>query len=224
MPATPDPREHGTTYPLLGSLVVLLLLAPLVPDVASRGFVMDVFLTGVVFGAFWLVHRDRRRLWTVGIAGTVAVALVWTARATGSVPLLVAAFAGFGAILVHIMLTLLRLVLRARRVSFDSVSGAIAAYLILAWAWACAFAVVELVAPGSLEIGGEPLALDAHPLETTIYFALTTQTTVGYGDVVPIHPLARNLAVLCAVSGQMYVAVLVAALVARFVADDVREG
>ena len=50
-----------------------------------------------------------------------------------------------------------------------------------------------------------------------------TQTTVGYGDIVPVHPLARNLAALCAVSGQMYVAVLVAALVSRFVGTGASE-
>jgi hypothetical protein len=89
--------------------------------------------------------------------------------------------------------------------------------------WAAAFGLVELLAPGSFRGGGVPVIADAHPLESMLYFALVTLTTVGYGDIVPVTPLARNLAALCAVSGQMYVAVLVAALVARFVAHQSRE-
>ena len=220
--ATPSPGEHGTTYPLLGSLVVVLVMTPFVPDGVSRGFVLDAMLTGVVFAAFWMVHRDQRRLSVVLSGGFASVALVWAARAARSDLLLAAGLATFGATAAYLMLNLLRLVLRARRITLDSVSGAIAAYLLLAWVWACAFALVELLSPGSIHSGGQPVARDAHPLETMIYFALVTQTTVGYGDILPVHPLARNLAALCAVSGQMYVAVLVAALVSRFVAEDQR--
>ncbi len=46
-----------------------------------------------------------------------------------------------------------------------------------------------------------------------LYFSFTTLTTLGYGDITPVHPLARNLADLEAVIGQLYPATLLARLV-----------
>ena len=46
-----------------------------------------------------------------------------------------------------------------------------------------------------------------------LYFSFSTLTTLGYGDIVPLHPLARNLANLEAVIGQLYPATLLARLV-----------
>jgi hypothetical protein len=51
-----------------------------------------------------------------------------------------------------------------------------------------------------------------------MYYSFVTLTTLGYGDVTPVHPFARTLAYLEAVIGQLYVAVLVASLVGRHVA------
>ena len=55
---------------------------------------------------------------------------------------------------------------------------------------------------------GEPGELAA-----MLYFSLTTLTTTGYGDIVPIDPIARSLANLEAVLGQFYLAITVARLV-----------
>jgi voltage-gated potassium channel len=48
-----------------------------------------------------------------------------------------------------------------------------------------------------------------------LYFSYVTQTTMGYGDLTPATPLARSLATLQAIAGQLYLAVLVARLVAE---------
>jgi hypothetical protein len=46
-----------------------------------------------------------------------------------------------------------------------------------------------------------------------IYFSFVTLTTIGYGDVVPLHPYARGLANVEAIIGQLYPATLLARLV-----------
>jgi Ion channel len=46
-----------------------------------------------------------------------------------------------------------------------------------------------------------------------IYFSFVTLTSTGYGDIVPIHPIARSLANLEAIIGQLYPATLLARLV-----------
>lgn len=46
-----------------------------------------------------------------------------------------------------------------------------------------------------------------------LYFSFVTLTTVGYGDVLPVHPVARSLAMLEAVTGPLYLTILLARLV-----------
>ena len=56
------------------------------------------------------------------------------------------------------------------------------------------------------------------------YFSFVTLTTVGYGDISPVSPAARTLAWVEAVTGQFYLAVIVAGLVSVLVAKGKREG
>ena len=57
-----------------------------------------------------------------------------------------------------------------------------------------------------------------------LYFSLVTLVTLGYGDIVPVTPLARMVAAFEGVVGQFYVAAVVAMLVGRFIAQAIEEG
>jgi hypothetical protein len=64
-----------------------------------------------------------------------------------------------------------------------------------------------------MQIGkGEPTAV--------LYFSFATLTTLGYGDIVPVSAIARTLATLEAITGQLYLAVLVARLVGLHIAES----
>jgi hypothetical protein len=87
--------------------------------------------------------------------------------------------------------------------------GGIAAYPLLGVAWAEAFALLEALRPGSFS-GAVGLAEGGRGW---FYFSFVTLTTVGYGDILPVHPAARSLAMLEAVTGPLYNAILLARLV-----------
>lgn len=50
-----------------------------------------------------------------------------------------------------------------------------------------------------------------------MYFSFVTLATLGYGDIVPRSDVARSLAIIEAVAGQLYLAVMVARLVSIYV-------
>ena len=109
--------------------------------------------------------------------------------------------------------------IQSEQVSADTIYGGISVYLLLALTWSTLYTAAEYVAPGSIMVGGVALS-DAYPNTSrlwdgpeTIYFSFVTMTTLGYGDMVPVSPVARMCAVLQAVLGQLYLAVLVARLV-----------
>ena len=60
-----------------------------------------------------------------------------------------------------------------------------------------------------------------YPYHMYIYYAFITMTTTGYGDIVPLTPVARSLAVFISVTGQLYVAVVIALLVGKYITQQV---
>jgi hypothetical protein len=93
------------------------------------------------------------------------------------------------------------------------IQGATAAYLLIAMAFALAYFLLEFMSPGSFHFLGGSISLDSQSWRVFYYFSITTLTTTGYGDITPIHPIARNLAMAEALVGQLYPAILLARLV-----------
>jgi hypothetical protein len=105
---------------------------------------------------------------------------------------------------------------RNRVLTTDSISGAVCGYLLLGMAWGVLYSMLDTVWPGSFEVGSR-LAAQVQAYHSRIhlftYYSFITLTTVGYGDVTPVSASARTCAWLEALTGQFYLAVLVAGLV-----------
>jgi len=102
-------------------------------------------------------------------------------------------------------------------VTVHRIQGAVAVYLLLGIIWAFAYDLVELQIPGSFQAAQSTL-----PHSALVYFSFTTLTTVGYGDINPVHPLARSLANLEGLVGQLFPVILIARLVAMEVEFKMR--
>jgi len=114
----------------------------------------------------------------------------------------------------------------ALTLTFDSILGAVCGYLFLGLGWAVLYVLIEGFQAGSFEIspklvtGGE----HAHPLPHVLtYFSFVTLTTVGYGDISPVSPATRTLSWMEAITGQFYLAVIVAGLVGLLAAKGKRD-
>jgi hypothetical protein len=116
-------------------------------------------------------------------------------------------------LLLYFSVTILSYVLSASRITMDKIFAAICVYLLFGYAWTFAYAIVEEVHPASfVALSGTPQQYVDRVLEMC-HQSFMTLTTVGYGDIVPRSSAARTLAGLEAVTGQIYLTVLVARLV-----------
>jgi hypothetical protein len=97
-------------------------------------------------------------------------------------------------------------------VDSEHLFAALDAYLLVGLIFGVSYATLDLVAPGSF---GSASASNLS-VGRGIYFSFVTIATLGYGDIVPLSDLARGLAMVEAVAGQMYMAVLVARLVSAY--------
>jgi len=123
------------------------------------------------------------------------------------------------AVLFLILLLLVR-VFRKGPVSGSRLQGAVAVYLLMGILWAHAYVIFNRDHPNSF------VANENTPPTVAgwTYFSFVTLTTVGYGDITPKVPGARMLAVGEAIAGQMYLAVMLARLVALQVAGSTENG
>jgi voltage-gated potassium channel Kch len=98
-------------------------------------------------------------------------------------------------------------------VTWSRIQGGVSAYLLLGLVWASAYQLIEQLHPGSFRFASRPENVEQLSGKL-VYFSFTTLTTVGFGDVVAVHPFARSLAIAEALVGQLFPAILIGALVA----------
>lgn len=142
------------------------------------------------------------------LAAPVALGLLWSGEAAGAIggseyhaPLFVAAAWVAGV-----------RVVQADRADEDAVVGSICVYLLASLAFAALYAALAHWEPSAFSFGSPP-PKDALFGEF-LYFSLVTITTLGYGDVTAVHPLAQGLTCLEAVFGVLYPAIVVSRIVA----------
>jgi hypothetical protein len=161
-------------------------------------------------------------LWVVSLLGSLLASLpvaqmpgsqrLWRIVDTATnLPLLALVVAG-----------ILRFAFAERRPSVDGIFATVAAYLLIAVLFAQAYALAVEIDPSSFNLPGDLAPQDRQG--SLVYFSFVTLATLGYGDVLPLNDTVRNLAVVEAVVGQFYVAVIVAVFVGLLVSQRDRPG
>jgi hypothetical protein len=143
-----------------------------------------------------------------------------------------------GAFLGYAIVVMLRFIFTSRQVTFNTVCASLCIYLLLGLVWALGYSVVHRLDPAAFYTsvpasdGFLQLRVGKGQSSGVLYFSFVTLTTLGYGDIVPTSPIARTLASLEAITGQLYLTVLVARLVGLHISEslspsqapDVNEG
>ncbi|HKA78054.1 MAG TPA: ion channel [Pseudolabrys sp.] len=113
---------------------------------------------------------------------------------------------------VTLNIVIARAVFAPGRVNLHRIVGAILLYLVIGFTFVAMYCFVALMVPDAFT-GLKPLADNLGVASNFGYFSFVTLTSVGYGDIVPVHPFARGLANIEAIIGQLYPATLLARLV-----------
>lgn len=195
---------------LFYTLLITLGAAPLLAALHFSTNGLQVLLTLSLLTALLGVPGQR---WRAGLMVLAAIAVGLRAAPTASIGGGVAS----GALAVACVLALLaaasalRFAMSSPTVDAEHVYAALSVYLLAGLIFGVVHWTLEQTWPGSIvDTGAAP---GAFPLSTAIYYSFVTLATLGYGDVVPRTEMARGVAVLEAIGGQLYVAVLVARLV-----------
>jgi len=172
---------------------------------------VETALIAALAAGVWSMRGDHR--WhTTRLSLLAAVLLLFAVRLWVTHAGLDLVWLGF--VIVYLVLTTwsaMRLVLFSGPVDWNKIIGSFCIYLLLGIVWATLYMMLAAYRPGAFN--GLPASSLHETFPNLLYFSFITLTTVGYGDITPISPLASFLAFMEAIIGQFYLTVLVASLV-----------
>ncbi len=194
---------------LLICLVSLFVLRPFLEGYVRLKLLMDIFITFLLISGACAVSRNRMTF-IIGLSLAVPAVLVqWASYLlTQNLPVMAARL--FNLIFfAYVAVVILNYVFKEKKVTPDLIYGAICVYFLIGLVWGMGYSLLEFYHPVSFDFGDT-----THPDMTQfIYFSYVTMTTLGYGDITPLSSPAQYLALLEAITGQLYVAVIIARLV-----------
>jgi hypothetical protein len=195
-------------------LIAVVFVLPVFSRLGPLGSLTgDIVLSALlVAGALTLPERRWLR-WAVPPFAAIALLIRWVGVATDSTDLVAWRELSTLVTLILFAAVVAGQVYRSGPVTHHRILGAVAVYLLLGLTWANAYALLQNLRPdafaGTLN--------EAFISQTWIYYSFVTLTTMGYGDITPVHPVARSLAIAEALTGQLYIAITLARLVALHV-------
>lgn len=212
---------------LLMAIVVAFAVRPLIGDAGIAPIAFSLALLLLLLIALLTIQVDelvgdreallaqRRRRSVIGWGLALAAVGERLAMIIASGPRIILVGSLFWlAFLVFVTWSQLRAALRQRRVTGETLSNAMSVYLLLGLSWGLLYGVIFQLQPAAFSFGASPAPAVKDAFPTFIYFSLTTLSSIGFGDILPVSLPARYAAVAEGIAGQFYLAILVARLVA----------
>ena len=212
-------RDIPRNAALLVGLLILIVVSPSIPE-ESSGVPFELVFDSILIAGVYSVGPGRHQ-WPFLALTAVTLAVRWGEQLSGMPQLDVGALFITVLWLIYAVSIIIGHLFQRRDVTVDTILGAVVAYLLAAIVFTFAFEIVELLQPGSFS--GIPAEARSHRSElgsSMLYFSFVCITTMGYGDIVPVSDIARPLAVLEGVFGQLYLAVMIARLVGLHIASS----
>jgi hypothetical protein len=197
---------------LFYTLMVTLAAAPLLSALRMSGDLLQLLLAFNLLIALLGVPRHTWRTLLIVLAAAAVALRVAPASAVGERLPTAALVLGSGVALVAVT-SAIRFALSANAVHAEEIYAALSAYLLAGLFFGVLHWAIAITWPGSVGEAGAAGTAAGLSLSTSIYYSFVTLATLGYGDIVPKSDLARGLAVLEAIGGQLYIAVTIARLV-----------
>jgi hypothetical protein len=210
--------HRGRFLFLLISLLFILMVGPHVEaDFAGIEF-LDILFIIIMLSGINVVSKNKKIFIGAMIAAFMAVSSVVLTDVLRNPYFALSKLSFYIAFFALVAVAILSSVLMGGKITTDKIYGSICAYLIIGVIFALLYDILESAQPGSFLLQGEIINSDNEVWERNlfahlIYYSFVTLTTLGYGDIVPVSPFARTFAALEAVTGQLYIAVLIARLV-----------
>ena len=195
-------------------LIVFLLLKASELSIAHMQVANYLFIFLLLY-SLWVISHEKRIIWfSLGFLGILEISLIPGISLYPTMPLKFVRDIITTAFFALMFISCVNFTLKDIKVNVTTLFGSLSAYLFLGLFWAYLFQSLMYANPDSFKgLTASKLGWD----NDFIYYSFVTMTTLGFGDVVPVSPMAKTLSWMSAYMGQAYLTILMAILVAKFV-------
>lgn len=202
-------RNSGMSVLLVALIAAVFAIPAFMPSGETRQLIAEFLMSLILISGVVAVAEHRKTALALAAISAIVLALgVFQLSAPAAAVPEIRDVIALGAFIVLAFAVGINVFASGHAIG-DRVFGAVVLYLLLGLLWAVAYHVVNRLVPGAF-VGHPAGAVD---LSDWVYFSFITLTTVGYGDITPAAQGARSLAMLEALTGQLYPAVIIARLV-----------
>ena len=211
---------------LLIALISNILLAPLISNLESGStanpLAAQIAFTFLLVIIVFVVGHHKKVIASYTVLAFIALTLSWINLSNHSETISILSH-GFSFVTLIVAITLIiKETILIEEVSLDTIAGSLCAYLLLGFAFASIYALIDIVEPSSfissIQNDSGSISLATSDLDR-IYFSFVTLLTIGYGDIVPHSAPAKLTTIIEGFLGQVYLVVLIARLVGTHVSQ-----
>ncbi len=212
-------------WAILISQVILLFLSAFLKDSVTAAILFVVCLFGVfgsVIETIWQSALPRALALICGliaIAGGVLRHVPGISEHTFDIGLFIACVA-YSVFIVIAIVSIGRYVFFTDRITSNRIIGSICIYMLIGMFFAFVYAAMGLVMESSFDFPSLYIRRSDILLSDFMYFSYCTLTTIGYGDMIPVNPIAKMTACIEGITGAVYLAIMVARLVGMHVTQS----
>ena len=202
-------EDRSLTVMLLLLVSFIFVLVPCLNPGRAGELIIRVIYSVMLLTAVFSVARKRRYLFgVVSVFALISLIVNWVSDVEPSRSLSIAH--DFSAIFFNLFfaIAILAKTFQQGEITYHRIEGSIVVFLLIGLIFAYIFHVIYLF-EGASSFNN----ISGVNLKEFLYYSFTTLTTMGYGDITPVHPLARSLANFESLFGQLYPAILIARLV-----------
>ena len=200
--------------------VVLIVLGPFVQGFIGLRLFMEVLFSIIFITTIYAVSHNRLHIIIAAILLIPALIAVWTPDIPRhNIQLTIGYLCGL-IVLAFAIISILKYIFTQETVTRQTISAAVAVYLLLALMWTFIYRIIDNLYPGSFAVAHDPLRGAEN---VYLYFSLVTITTLGYGDITPVGSHAIAFSVLEAITGQIYLVVVVAWFVGLYISKKSKQ-
>jgi len=201
---------------LLLIISVNIVFPPFLEHFFDTFIFFDILTTAILISTVFALNKNRRYVFISALLAAPLILSIWLARYTGT-----AIFTPVGLLFgifffIFTAFNILKFILSREYVTLEVIIGAVTVYLMLGIIWSICYGFLETLFPGSFNFIQQDGMIEPYSI---IYFSFVTLTTLGYGDIAPLTPVAQSLTLVEALVGQVYLVVLIAWLVGMHISE-----
>ena len=205
--------HHPNYFYFMVSLILLILVPPFSELIESRSLLLNSSFGLVILMGIFYTTANFNQFITFSILGVILFVLFVIAQQSQTFsfwnPIMTAIF------FLGVFRNLIQHIFRVEKIGLNEVYASIAGYLVLGIMVTPFFFLIEQSIPHSFKLPEDTEFYDF------MYFSYITLTTIGYGDITPVHHIAKSFTILVGIFGQLYLTILVAIIIGKYLAIDI---